>query len=115
MEEKIGRIAFIVGLVISVVAGVVNWGPWALPGLAVLGVLVGLLNVTGKEVEKFLASSVALIIAGIAGLTAIGSAGTALTLGFVDAQSILAHFIAFIAGATFIVALKEVFDITKSK
>lgn len=105
--EKIGRLAFIAGLVISVIAGFVNLGDWMLPALVVLGVIVGLLNVTGKEVMPFLLGTVALMIVG----TALGSVMSALPV----IPGILSAFVSFVAGAALIVALKEVYAITSSK
>jgi len=45
--ETFGRMAFYIGLIISVVAGWVQIGGTGLMVLAVLGIVVGLLNVTG--------------------------------------------------------------------
>jgi hypothetical protein len=105
--EKIGRWAFLLGLVISVVAGFVNLGEWALPALVVLGVVVGLLNVTGKEVMPFLLGTVALMIVG----TALSSVMATLPI----VPGILSAFVSFVAGAALIVALKEVYAITSTK
>ncbi len=110
--QKIGRYAFLAGLVISVLAGLMpmfgmSIGFYGLVALVVLGVIVGILNVTGKEVQPFLLGTVALMIVG----TALGS-----VLSSVQAVAdILSAFVAFVAGAALIVALKEVYAITSSK
>lgn len=103
--EKIGRIAFLVGLVIAVIAGFFDIGALGLTALVLLGVVVGLLNVTGKEVDKFLLGAVALMLVGVSGTT----------LAIPVITGILNAFIAFVAGAALIVALKEVYAITKAK
>ncbi len=103
--ETFGRIAFYVGLVISVIAGWVQIGATGLWVLALLGVIVGFLNVTGKEVSRFLLATVALVVAGIALKDVFGSV----------VASILMAFIAFTAAAALVVALKEVYSIQKSK
>ena len=105
--QKIGRWAFIAGLVISVIAGFMAIGDMGIAALVVLGVIVGILNVTGKEVQPFLLGTVALMLVG-AGLSAVLS-----TLPYVP--GILSAFVAFVAGAALIVALKEVYGITSSK
>jgi|YelNatPaOPRAMG01_1025707.scaffolds.fasta_scaffold103682_2 di/tricarboxylate transporter len=105
--EKIGRIVFIIGLVISVIAGFVDLGTYGLLGLIVLGIIVGLLNVTGEEVEKFLLGVTALMVVGIG----LGSALAEVPV----IANILDAFVSFVAGAGLIVALKEVYKITKSK
>jgi hypothetical protein len=106
-KETIGRYAFIVGLVISVIAGFVSLGTMGLGALVVLGLIVGFLNVTGAEVQKFLLGTVALMLVG-QGLHSVMA-----TVPLVP--DILAAFVSFVAGAALIVALKEVYTITKSK
>ena len=106
MREMIGKWAFIVGLVISVIAGLVNIGATGLAWLVALGIIAGLVNVTSKEVTGFLIATIALMMVGSVGLNlpAVGSFVT----------SIVSAFTAFVAGAAFIVAVKEVFAITKN-
>jgi hypothetical protein len=109
---KIGRYAFIAGLVISLLAGIMPYfgmviGSMGLAALVVLGVIVGILNVTGKEVQPFLLGTVALMIVG----TALGSVLASVSI----IANILSAFVAFVAGAALIVALKEVYAITSTK
>ena len=105
MHEKIGRYAFLVGLIISVLAGFIELGTTGLSLLVVLGVVVGFLNVTGKECQRFLVGTIALMLVGTIGinLPAIGATVT----------SIVSAFTAFVAGAALIVALKEVYTVAK--
>jgi len=103
--EAVGRYAFIVGIVISVIAGFFDLGVYGLPALAVLGIIVGFLNVTGVEVQKFLLGTVALMLVGSALHTTLGTM----------VGGMLSAFVAFVAGAALIVALKEVYTITKAK
>jgi len=100
--DMVGRIAFYVGLVISIIAG---WVDVAALWLAILGIIVGLLNVTAKENSRFLLATLVLVSAGIALSTVFGAV----------MQSILGAYIAFTAAAAFIVALKEVYSIQKGK
>jgi hypothetical protein len=72
-----------------------------------LGVIVGILNVTGAEVQRFLLGTVALMLVGTA-LQSVPAAGGIVT-------AILGAFVTFVAGAALIVALKEVYAITASK
>lgn len=106
-KALIGRWAFIIGLVISVAAGFVQLDSTLYAGLVVLGVVVGFLNVTGDEVQKFLLGTVALMLVG----TGLGSVMESIPM----VSGVLAAFTAFVAGAALIVALKEVYTITKSK
>ena len=111
---KIGRYAFLAGLVISVLVGILPaagmpLGDAGIIGiiLVVLGVIVGILNVTNQEVQPFLLGTVALIVVGI------GLGGVLASITVV--ASILSAFVAFVAGAALIVALKEVYAITSTK
>lgn len=111
-KESIGRYAFIVGLVISVGAGLLTLanlsiGTTGLMALVVLGVIVGFLNVTGEEVQKFLLGTVALLLVGAALSAALSTVPVL--------PGILSAFISFVAGAALLVALKEVYTITKAK
>jgi hypothetical protein len=105
MKAKIGRIAFLVGLLISVVMGFVNLGANALAALVVLGIIVGFLNVTGKESQRFLVGTIALMVVGSVGIQ-IPAVGSVVT-------SILQAFVMFVAGAALVVSLKEVYGVTK--
>ena len=108
--EKIGRYLFLVGLAISVVAGFINIGTWGAVVLFVVGVVVGIINVTGTEVQRFLMGTVALMLVGTASLSLIGDIP-----GGVVAATMIRYFTAFVAGGALVVALKEVYTITSSK
>ena len=75
---QVGKWAFIVGLVIAVVGGLgfgQSWFGWV---LAVLGLIVGFLNVSEREVHGFLLAAIALIVAAnaIGGLPYVGGYAT---------------------------------------
>ena len=96
--EKVGKYGFIAGLIICALAGFgleATWVPWV---LAVLGLIVGFLNVAEKEVSTFLLASIALIM----------SAAAMVSLPFVGGvlTTILAYLVVFIAPAVLVVALK---------
>ncbi|MCX6814397.1 MAG: hypothetical protein NTY20_01995 [Candidatus Aenigmarchaeota archaeon] len=106
--EKIGRYLFLLGLVITVIAGFVDIGIYGLAGLFVLGIIVGILNITGKEVQPFLLGTVALLLVG-------SSLGALATITGPQVVAIINNFITFVAGGALIVALKEVYSLTSSK
>jgi hypothetical protein len=98
----LGHWALIIGIVLAVIAGFT-----AIPSLPVvlfiLGLVVGLLNIKEKESTPFLVAVMALLLIGVAGLQ-IGGEVTAL---------ILNNFIAFMAAAGLIVALKQILSVAK--
>jgi len=101
-RQTIGKWAFIIGLVIAVLAGLFFQPGWAIWVLAILGVIVGLLNVAAEETRGFLLASIALTLSASA-LNSIPLIGTAFSY-------VLPFVVAFVAGATIVVALKELFQ-----
>ena len=99
---RIGKWAFILGLVVAVIAGLFYQPAWAIWVLAILGVIVGLLNVTTEDTQGFLLAAIALTLSATA-LNTIPVVGTAFSL-------VLPFVVAFVAAATIVVALKELFQ-----
>ena len=100
-RETIGKWAFIIGLVVAVLAGLFFQPTWAIWILAILGVIVGLLNISAAETRSFLLAAIALTLSATA-LNTIPVVGTALSF-------VLPFVVAFVAGAMIVVALKELF------
>lgn len=101
-REQIGKWAFIIGLVLAVLAGIFFQPGWAIWVLAILGVIVGFLNVTAEETRGFLLASIALTV----------SASALNTLPIIGAtlSYILPFVVVFVAGGMIVVALKELFQ-----
>ena len=113
MDEKYGSYAFIIGILIAVLAGIgAVGGGLAIMVLVLLGLIVGLLNVTAKETEPFLIAAIALIVAGSANLTIVNSIVSG--LGTV-LQAILGNIVVFVAPAVIVVALKSVYVLAAKK
>lgn len=106
-RNKLGSWAFLIGVIIAVIIGLVPTTGNILPMiLVILGIIVGLLNIADKEVTPFLMSGAVLIIAAGLGQNVlsivpfVGEIVTALLMLFVP--------------ATIIVAIKNVFGIAKN-
>lgn len=106
MDARLGHWAFIVGIVIAILAGLVP--AWQTPMvtwvLVILGLIVGLLNITAKETIEFLVAAITLML--------IGSAGAIPALGIII-LSILANIVAFVAPAALLVALKSIYELAR--
>lgn len=102
---KMGQWAFMLGIVVAIVGAFagVAYADAVTYLLVILGVVVGLLNITEKEVSSFLLAVVALLLVGSAGLENILPA-----VGLV-----LANIATFVAPAAVIVALKAVWQMGK--
>jgi zinc transporter ZupT len=98
---RIGKWAFLIGLVLSVLAGIFYQPDWAIWVLAILGVIVGLINITAEDTRGFLLAAIALTLSATA-LNTIPVVGKAFLL-------ILPFVVAFVSGAMIVIALKELF------
>lgn len=101
-----GRWAFIIGIVLAVLAGFTEIPSLALI-LLILGLIVGFLNIKEKENTPFLVAVIALMVIGISGLQLENSIPTVILI-------ILENFLAFVSAAGLIVALKQVLAAAKS-
>jgi len=108
--EKIGHWSFILGVIIAVVAGLAGstYAKASAIVLIVLGLIVGLLNITEKETTSFLVAAIALLLAKAAGLESLPVVGQ-----FVG--PILLNIATFVAPAAVIVALKAVYELGRKK
>jgi len=110
-KNLFGSWAFLIGVLLALVVGI--WKgletPFALDTaesvqimiLLIIGIIVGLFNINGKESTPFLFSGLALIIASVFG------AGITSSIPVVSA--ILASLLVIFVPATIIVAIKNVF------
>ena len=103
-SKKIGHYAFIAGIVVAIVVALIPQlrGDPATWVLVILGVLVGLMNVTAKEVTEFLVAALVLLIS--FGLTTLTLASLHTTLGVM-----WGNVITFIAPAAIVVAIKAIY------
>ncbi|MGV8087377.1 MAG: hypothetical protein ACP5N1_07130 [Candidatus Woesearchaeota archaeon] len=104
---KIGSWAFIIGVIIALIVGIFSNtnNPIVTTILILLGLIVGLLNVTGRETTPFLLASVSLVIVSSMGgnvFSNVAQIGGVLT-------SVLGTLITFVIPATIIVALKAIY------
>ena len=105
--QKWGSYAFIIGIIIAILAVFVTFPETALV-LVVLGLIVGVLNVTGKESVPFLVAAIALALSA-ASLQPLG------TVGIIKdwILPIFNNIAVFVAPAAFIVAIKSIYSMAK--
>jgi len=121
-QMRYGEWAFLIGMALAVILGIgssflsTSTLPiiWAV--LAVLGLIVGVLNITEKEVNAFLIATIALlavsssitpiatVLSGVSGMDLLVKAIS----GFLSALAV------FISPAAFVVALKAIYEMAKS-
>ena len=108
-QKNLGRWAFILGLIISLIVG---FQPFALASLilVILGLIVGFLNVSEKEATKYLLAIIALMIIGVAGLNSLTVLGTV----YAWFETVLTSFVTFVAASGVVVAIKILFETGKN-
>ena len=102
--SKLGNLrkwAFIVGIVMALIASFGDNLAWTAPVLVILGIVVGFLNVDSKETQSFLLAAIGLVFSAtsIDVLPYVGEAAATLT----------GNIVAFIAPAMLVVALTTLF------
>ena len=109
--EKIGGWAFILGVVIALLAGLASGAldaasaGYVTLALVILGLVVGFLNIGDKEVNDFLIAAIAVVLLGTANLGVIPILGIYLS-------SMVLNVAAFVAPAALVVALKAVYNLS---
>ncbi|MBN2459236.1 hypothetical protein JXB28_03035 [Candidatus Woesearchaeota archaeon] len=108
---KFGPWAFIIGLLLAIIFAFLGtsgaWEQWAVLILALLGLLVGILNVTGKESHGFLLATIAFMLTFGAFASVVETLGIPVLVSFFKLMQV------FIAPAAFIVAIKALFGIVR--
>ena len=126
--KTIGGLAFMIGFTLAVIAGLIN-GYWAVTGetqqlaagvmsgvMALIGLIVGMVNISDKEAITFLIGAIA-VTAATAAMTSLGSVGAGVMVvgevtNFVAVfiGSLAAMIAAFVAPAALVVGLKVVYS-----
>jgi uncharacterized membrane protein len=108
MISVVGKWSFLAGLILSIVAGFFEI-PFVLTILAVVGLVVGFLNITQKKSQQYLVAVIALLIIGSATIQAFSALGALVGVY----TSMLTNMIAFVAASGIVVAIKEVLSINR--
>ena len=116
--EKIGAWTFILGVILAIVVGLAGkyigmsiTSTNVVLVLGLLGVIVGVLNVTDREVGLFLIATIAFLSAGVAlerVLAAVPMAGDII-------NPVINCVALFVAPAAAIIAIKALWDISKAR
>ncbi|MEM4250639.1 MAG: hypothetical protein QW828_02225 [Candidatus Bathyarchaeia archaeon] len=116
--ETIGRWAFIVFVIIAILAGIAAGVGgkaalgWVSLVMVILGIIVGLTTLTEKETTPFLTAAIALLVAN-AGSVFLVIDEVASPLGSII-NAILNNIAAFVAPAAIILAVKAIYNLAKA-
>jgi len=119
MEKQIGNYSFIIGVIVAVVLGLAaskleSAAVWLQSLLVVLGLVVGFLDVSGKETKEFLWVTVALVVVAFAGSAQINSWSNVELIG-PYLKGIFDSILAFVVPASVVVGLKDVWELAKGE
>ena len=120
MTKRLGHYSFLGGVLLAVVLGLFSAkisGPTTsilLLVLVIMGVIVGFLNVTGKEMTEFLIAAIALIAMSSVSATLVVIDQYIPNLGTLF-QSILSFIAIFVAPAALVVALKTIVELAEKE
>lgn len=102
MMKKVGSWSFVIGLVIAVVMGFVGAGGMTVWVLAVLGLIVGLINVSHGESHLYLVASIAFLVS-----------ASSLTLILDALKPFLENIAVFVGPGAAVVAVRALYDMAR--
>ena len=119
-ENAIGAWAFLIGVILAIIIGLsttlisipvlTTYSAQIYAILVILGLIVGFLNVTGKDSQTFLLAGAILVIVSKFGMESVTGSFIGIGIGDAVASTFAALLVLFVP-ATIIVALKTVFSI----
>ena len=106
-DNMLGSWAFLIGVIVALVLGIIGSTnvTWAMI-LTIIGIIIGLLNVSGKEAYGFMISGAVLVI--------VSGMGQGATVAVPYLGSILSNLLLIFVPATIIVAIRNVFSIARN-
>ena len=122
-ENDIGARAFLIGVILAVIIGIASstliriqviadYNDPIYAVLIILGIIVGFMNVTGKDSQTFMIAGAILVIVSKFGMESIS--GSLIGIGISEIfSSIFKALLVLFVPATIIVALKTVFSIAR--
>jgi hypothetical protein len=109
-DNNVGAWAFVIGLILAIVIAIFGINQaWPIYLLAILGIVVGLLNITDREVLPFLVAAIAFLLT-FATLSAIVNPIPGVGSSFANFFSLMN---VFVAPAAAVVAFKALFSHTR--
>ncbi len=104
-KNMLGAWAFLIGVILAVIFAFLAYQTWVGWVLVLIGIIIGLLNITDSEVQPFLLAGVVLVI--------VSYFGSSVFTGLLYLGDILSNLLMLFVPATIIVALKSVFTLAR--
>lgn len=121
-ENSVGAWAFFIGVILAVIIGVsttifsiptvIAYSAQIYALLVILGLIIGFVNVPGKDAHTFLWAGAILVVVSKFGMDSVR--GSLIGIGIGDAVAgVFAALLALFVPATIVIALKTIFSISK--
>jgi len=113
-NASLGSLAFLFGAAIAIISGIINplgTSTMLVSLLIILGLLVGLLNVTKRESNSFLMATVSLVIVSWLGGAVLGDVAR---IG-IYLEGVLTSILTFVIPASIVVAIKSIYVLEEEK
>ena len=114
-RSMLGSWSFLVGLLLAVLLGVGLTGPYSAQmtwAVFLLGIVIGLLNITSSEASAFLTSGTVLVLVSYLGANVLDTVVVA-GLGIDILVSVLNSVLVLFVPATIVVAVRAVFNLAR--
>jgi len=111
----IGPAAFYIGLLIVLVAMFVEPSTGLVAALAVLGLIVGLLNITAQQTSGFLLASIAFIVASWGSLTMMQGLGLITMVPAEKLVRLVGSITVFVGVAAIIIAFRAIYEAARKR
>lgn len=108
----VGSTAFYVGLIIAIAAAFVAPSGWLYLGLAVVGLVVGVLNITARETGPYLLASIAFIVTALGIQQLVRAAGWSVPIELVR---LAANISVLVGVGALIIALLAIYQMAKGR
>ena len=121
-ENSVGAWAFFIGVILAILIGlsttifsiptVIAYSTQIYALLVILGLIIGFVNISGKDTQTFLWAGAILVVVSKFGMDSVR--GSLIGIGIGDAVSaVFAALLALFVPATIVMALKTIFSISR--
>jgi hypothetical protein len=111
LAGSIGLLAFLGGIILAIVGGIVSQqNEGIILALVIMGILVGVLNITGKEVLPLLIAAIALLVVGTSSFAPLDKLVNYLGR---DIDTIVHYLANFMAPAAVISAIRAIWAVAR--
>ena len=108
----VGPVVFYVGLLIALVTAFVSPSGWLYVALAVIGIIVGAVNITVEEVAPYLFASIAFIVSALGMQQLITAAGVSVPA---ELTRLATNITVLVGAGAMLISLKAIYAMAKSK